>query len=525
MKIRSLLSSVLVLVLALATAPFALADEHEGDVFGVVTDAATGEGIEGATVTLLFVEPPPGGVGSTVTDAEGAYAFTDVTPQPDGHEPEAPFIVIAEADGYDSASSANFSYDGTAPVEVDLVLPPQDGTPRVSVTVTDAASGAPIDEGFVALHYADGDSVPAQATDSDGVLRIWNVREGVDFRFSVAAEGYVELESRVYRDEGEEPLDVELALAPLGDPLWEVAGSTRYETAIEASRRGFANGADAVVVATGANWPDALGGAALAGVLEGPQLLTPPGGLSEAVADEIERLGAGEAYLLGGTAAVSETVEGALGELLGAANVHRVAGDDRVATADAVAEIVIDHQGDDFTGDAFVATSRNFPDALAASPLAAASGMPILLASPDTVPDLPDAVSDAVILGGTGAVSTGTQDGLEAALGADAVERLGGANRYATAALVADHAAGAGLAWDYVGVATGEDFPDALAGGAMLASFGSVLLLAQGEALPPEAVQHLADHSNTIRTVHVLGGQSALGADVRSAILDALDGA
>ena len=78
----------------------------------------------------------------------------------------------------------------------------------------------------------------------------------------------------------------------------EIAGATRYETAIEASMEAFPNGLTAdsdgrktVIVATGENWPDALGGAALAGAYDGPILLTPAAGLPQSVMDEIARLG------------------------------------------------------------------------------------------------------------------------------------------------------------------------------------------------------------------------------------------
>lgn len=41
----------------------------------------------------------------------------------------------------------------------------------------------------------------------------------------------------------------------------------------------------------------------------------------------------------------------------------------------------------------------------------------------------------------------------------------GGADRYETAARIAEVDVEAGMTWDGVGVATGADFPDALSGG------------------------------------------------------------
>jgi len=58
------------------------------------------------------------------------------------------------------------------------------------------------------------------------------------------------------------------------DTFTSIAGANRYATAVAVSKKAFPAGADAVVIATGENWPDALGGSALAGALGGPILLT-----------------------------------------------------------------------------------------------------------------------------------------------------------------------------------------------------------------------------------------------------------
>ncbi|MCE5190560.1 MAG: cell wall-binding repeat-containing protein, partial [Actinomycetia bacterium] len=63
------------------------------------------------------------------------------------------------------------------------------------------------------------------------------------------------------------------ATATAGDPVAiPVQGTDRYLTAVEASKK-FGSAAT-VVVATGETFPDALGGAALAGAVNGPLLLT-----------------------------------------------------------------------------------------------------------------------------------------------------------------------------------------------------------------------------------------------------------
>lgn len=302
-----------------------------------------------------------------------------------------------------------------------------------------------------------------------------------------------------------------------------VAGTDRYATAVEASKRAYPGGAPAVVIATGANWPDALGGSALAGAVGGPLLLTQSTTLPSSVVAEIERLRATKAYILGGTGAVSAAVEDKLVDTLGDANVTRLAGDDRYGTAAVVADTVIDMLGAEYDGTAFVATGGNYPDALAGSPISAAMRWPILLASPATGSVyLPPTTDDVFVLGGTGAVSTATEAKLVDELGEEHVTRLGGLTRYATAALVAEEGVARGLHWHGVGIATGESFPDALSGGAMLGAARTVMLLTPGTSLASDSRSALAENADMIGLVHIIGGTGAVSDAVVDQVRTAL---
>jgi VCBS repeat-containing protein len=319
-------------------------------------------------------------------------------------------------------------------------------------------------------------------------------------------------------------------------PFIAVAGTDRISTAIEASKLAYPDGLDpagekTVVIATGRNWPDALGGSALAGVVDGPILLTEPGTLPGAVLTEIGRLRATKAIILGGTSAVSTAVESALNAELGttAGIVTRIAGDNRYETADAVAIEAIDRLGAGYDGTAFVATGGNFPDALAAAPLAAAARWPLFLAHPtsglsaDTKAAM-DGVGQVLILGGTSAVSTATETYLETTYGAGDVDRLAGDNRYDTAAVIATYGVtDASLSWNRVGIATGENYPDALAGGVLQGKVGSVMLLTQSSTLSPETESALSTHKGDIATVTFFGGLNAVTQAVRDAVIDAVD--
>jgi putative cell wall-binding protein len=307
------------------------------------------------------------------------------------------------------------------------------------------------------------------------------------------------------------------------DPV-ELAGATRYETAIAASQEAFPNGADTVVIATGENWPDALGGAALAGAYDAPILLTLTATLPDAVAAEIDRLGASDAIILGGPGAVAPAVETALATKLGATNVRRLGGPTRYETAELIARAVKSEVGDDYEGTAFVATGLNFPDALAGSPLAAAGPWPIFLApatgmTPSTLATMNDiGVTDVLILGGTGVVSQAIEDGFAAGVAGE-VTRLAGPTRYETAVEVASFGVDeANLRWNGVALATGENFPDALAGGPVQGRARSVMLLTHTSFLTPATGSALEDEARDIATVRFLGGPGAIAQDVRDSV-------
>ncbi len=146
-----------------------------------------------------------------------------------------------------------------------------------------------------------------------------------------------------------------------------VEGPNRYATAVAASNLAFPDGADAVVIATGTNWPDALGGAALAGQVNGPILLTDPKTLPSAVQGEIVRLGATTAYLLGSEAAVSKAVADADDAIPGV-SITRLAGPNRYATANAIARATTDWRAVSYDGTMFVADGLNFPTRLPRRP-------------------------------------------------------------------------------------------------------------------------------------------------------------
>ncbi len=297
------------------------------------------------------------------------------------------------------------------------------------------------------------------------------------------------------------------------DATERLAGADRYATAAAVSARVFPDGADAVLVATGVAFPDALAGGPAAARLAAPILLTDPAQLPAATATEIRRLHPTIVYLLGGDGAVSPAVATQLAAL--APQVVRVAGADRYATAAAIA----DRFFPDPVPTVYLATGVTFPDALAGAAAAGHQAAPVLLVPPDTVPDVVAgtlrrlAPTRVILLGGEAAITPDVAAVVAQITGAT-VERLAGADRYATAAAVA--AATYPDPTRIVVVTTGANFPDAVAGTAAAAHLGAPLLLVRPDGVPAATAREL----QRLRpdAVLVLGGDAALPEPVRHAL-------
>ena len=282
-----------------------------------------------------------------------------------------------------------------------------------------------------------------------------------------------------------------------------LSGENRYETAIAVSKQGWES-ADTVVIARGDQYADALTAAPLADQNEAPILLTRSGALASGVAEEIARLGATNAIVLGGTKAVSADVVAELEEL--DLEVQRIGGETRYDTAVAIA-----NELETAATDAVVVSGLNFPDALSAGSYAAVNDKPILLTRPDRIPaviaDELENYDTTTIIGGSQAVSEGVADELPNA------DRVSGADRYLTSAAVADllfDGAVEGLA------ANGQNFPDALTGNALAAAYEAPMLLVKKDSVN-SVVENRAHYYGTVFTS---GGTQVVSPEVIKALHD-----
>jgi putative cell wall-binding protein len=294
------------------------------------------------------------------------------------------------------------------------------------------------------------------------------------------------------------------------------AGTTRYGTSAELSRKTFMK-SDAVVLATGTTYADAVCGAPLARALKGSMLLTGRDKLPAEVKAEIVRLGATKAYVLGGEGAVGSAV---VRELEGMGlTVERIAGSNRYDTSRLVTLELAKVLGVTTFEKAYVASGADFPDALSASGVAALEGVPMVLTAPKYVPAPTHAALDAignpptVVIGGSGAVSAGVFTQVGGSV------RLGGASRFDTAVRVGTYALANVPGFEPANViaTTGTGFADALAAGVVSAEKGAPVVLTSS-VLPAATRAYFDAHPGEVHNALIVGGTGAVSPDVAVAI-------
>ena len=200
---------------------------------------------------------------------------------------------------------------------------------------------------------------------------------------------------------------------------------------------------------------------------------------------------------------------------------RRLAGADRYQTAVSIAKATFPSG----SRTAVLASGERFPDALASSYLSGRLEAPLLLTPAASLSSATEGqlkamgVSGVSIVGGPVAVSENVANRLRQ-LGYQ-VDRLAGGDRYGTARAIAEafpegFVGALGAGGPTAIVASGGDFPDALAGAPISYSESFPVLLTPKASLSAQAAA--AFDSLAIKQVVLLGGTSAVSAEVEQSI-------
>ena len=273
---------------------------------------------------------------------------------------------------------------------------------------------------------------------------------------------------------------------------------------------------DSVVLVDGNVHADGLSATPFAAALHAPVLLTTwKTGLEPALLDQLKASGKKNIYLVGGQVPMNPYDEFELNEA--GMTVHRIAGPDRFGTA-----VAVNQMTEPLVGAApkkplnlYIADGVGFPDALVAGAAAGRTGSLMLLSKGNTLD--PNTFGYISALGQTRPLTI-------TAVGGPAVHAVQntpwpttmsvnikpimGKDRYETAAMTAGTQAGTTAAV----LVTGQDFPDALSGGALAVDQNAALVLTKTEELPPSSYQALQRYGAN-KTI-VVGGPGAVSAKV-----------
>ena len=289
------------------------------------------------------------------------------------------------------------------------------------------------------------------------------------------------------------------------ESMIRIAGDNRYATstaAADALKKSL--GVDKfenIIVASGADYPDALAGSYLAKVKNAPVMLVGKDVNTEADVKQYINKNlkkSGTVYLLGGTGVVTSRFEKSLGDL----KVERLGGQTRYETNIAILKAAgVDKE------DLLVCTGEGFADSLSAS----AVGKPILLVAGSGVDDTQKKylgsmkINDIYLIGGTGVVSDKIGTQLKKYDQDDKCERVAGQNRYLTSVAVAKEFFPKGS--DSTVLAYAMNFPDGLAGGPLALSIKAPLILTDNSGYS-DAVAYAK--SAGIKKAVVLGGPTLI---------------
>lgn len=198
-------------------------------------------------------------------------------------------------------------------------------------------------------------------------------------------------------------------LESLTGGAFRFGGADRYATAAALLPWWMLEFPDVVFLASGADYPDALSGAAAGGHLDVPVLLAAPDRLPAETVAALGRLAPSRVIALGGTGSISDAVlESARRAAGDGATAERRGGATRYDTAVSVSQGTFADPGVPVV---YVASGEDFADALAGAAAGGSIGGPVLLTPPDEAPAAvlaeirrlaPERV---VILGGTSVVS------------------------------------------------------------------------------------------------------------------------
>ena len=276
-----------------------------------------------------------------------------------------------------------------------------------------------------------------------------------------------------------------------------ISGPGRVETSIEISK--FENTkSKTVILADARNYPDAL---AASNLTNGRySVILVQNQLTQAIINEITRLEAQDLIILGGTNSISEDIEKGLANIAGIKNISRIAGETRYDTCQKIFSQAKKKS-------LVLASGEKFPDALATSSILDQAGL-LLTKSRQLPSEAQAAIKDLnhdnfLIVGGENSVQESLATSISNQYQYASHTRISGNNRYETSAKIGER-----LVSSTVILASGENFPDALAASTLAQKIDSPILLVSKDKIDQSIIDYFKKHN--IKKALVVGGQLSI---------------
>lgn len=274
------------------------------------------------------------------------------------------------------------------------------------------------------------------------------------------------------------PKDEEVA--PENVKVEKLEGDTRYETAVEISKKGWANGSDTVVLVNGYSIVDGITSTPLATTNKAPTLLVEKDKVATSTTNELKRLNPKHVILIGGENSIGTKVESVIKDLGSDITIDRVGGSDRYETSLLIAEKVAEKND---VNKVYVTSGIGEADSLSIASKAGAEKQPIVLASKDDINSgiydwIKDKeVKDAYFIGGTASLSDKVISKVDSIVSSDVSKnRIAGSDRQETNAKVIEKFYPE-QTYSSVYVSKSDQLVDALTAGPLAAKTNSPVVL------------------------------------------------
>lgn len=440
------------------TADTTLYAKWTANVTGVTLDETTADLKIGGLTSLIATVNPADAINKNVT-----WSSSDTS-------------VVA----VDNAGNVTASGKGTAVITVKT----EDGGYIASCIVTVASNERPVISGAADKTIKSGDSFDVKA----GVTAADNEDGNLTSRIIVTGSvdttkvgQYIVTYTAIDNDGNNVSQSITISVVARDVQVVPLIGSSRYDTAVKLSQSQFST-ANTIIIVNGGAMADGLGATPLAKYKNAPLLLTETRSLPDSTVNEIKRLKAKKAIIVGGTGVVSDYVKQQM-QALGL-TVERISGSDRYGTSLEVAKYIDKNCYD--VSKIVISNGHGEADALSIASAAGRDNMPIILVEKDNISAAiynwlnSENIESAYIIGGTGVVSDNIFNKIAAITYKDiSSNRLGGQTRFETNAMVIEKFYGSFIDKTYI--AKGYELIDALAAGSVAAINGSPVVLSDND--------------------------------------------